>query len=57
MHQIKTAFKSEYLREVFTDIVGSVEFQLKLEDALVETEQELDAKEGELRQWAASENT
>jgi len=57
MHQIKLSFKSEYLREVFGDIVGQVEFALKLDDLINSTEQELDSKEGELRNWAAADNT
>ncbi len=57
MHRMKDAFKSEYLKEVFGDIVNQVEFSLNLDNVIANTEQELDSKEGELRNWAAAENT
>lgn len=57
MHKIKVSFKSEYLKEVFTDIVSQVEFALNLDNVIASTEQELDTKESELRQWASAENT
>ncbi len=57
MHKIKVSFKSEYLKEVFSDIVSQVEFSLNLDNVIASTEQELDSKESELRQWASAENT
>jgi hypothetical protein len=57
MHKIKVSFKSEYLKEVFSDIVNQVEFSLNLDYVIASTEQELDSKESELRQWASTENT
>lgn len=57
MHKMKVAFKSEYLKEVFGDIVSQVESSLNLDNLIASTEQDLDSKEGELRNWAAAENT
>jgi hypothetical protein len=57
MHKIKVSFKSEYLKEVFSDIVSQVEFSLNLDNVIASTETELDSKESELRQWASAENT
>ena len=38
MHKIKVSFKSEYLKEVFSDIVSQVEFALNLDNVISTTE-------------------
>jgi hypothetical protein len=38
MHKMQGAFKSEYLKEVFGDIVSQVEFSLNLDNVIASTE-------------------
>lgn len=56
MAQVKDSFASNYVREVFSEILNSIEFGLKLDLKVEEIESELDQKEGELRLWASQDN-
>lgn len=56
MAQVRDAFASRYVQEVFSEILNSIESALKLDLAIDEVQNELDIKEGELRKWASKEN-
>ena len=55
MARIKEAFPSEPLREVFGQIIDTVHEGFKLEEEYSSTENDLNLKEGQLRQYAKRE--
>lgn len=57
MTRIKDGFENAYVQEVFAEVLDSLDFSAKIEQAIYETEKELSAKEAELREWAQGECT
>jgi len=56
MAQVKDALGSKYVQEVFGEILGSIELALNVDFAIEDVQSQLDAKEGQLRQWASEED-
>ena len=54
--QVKDALGSKYVREVFGEILASIDFALNVDLAIEDVQAQLDLKEGQLRQWASEEN-
>jgi hypothetical protein len=55
LEQVCAAFSSKYVREVFQSILQSLDLALKIDAAILDTEKQLDQKEGELRHWASQD--